>query len=134
MSKLKFHNSEQASQQKSSAPLPFPAETANILDPLKCVQSYLYGFRKSYSHNKYIGVYFFPQCQLLSKESSRVLYQASPRIVSMQTLNMQATIRTALMHSSKSNNEHAVVNLVWTRPCEDTAICVRIATHYCCSV
>lgn len=76
-----------------------------------------------------LGVIFF-QCQLLSKESSTVLYQASPRrIVSTQTLNMQAALGTALTHSSKSNNEHAVVNLVWTRPCEDKAICVMTATH-----
>lgn len=79
MSKLKFLNPEQVSQQKSSPPLPFPAETANILDPQKCVQPYLFGLEKSNPHNKYVGVYFFFQCQLLSKESCRVLYQASEK-------------------------------------------------------
>lgn len=33
------------------------------------------------------------------------------------------------MHSSESNNEHAVVNLVWNRPREDPAICITPAMH-----
>lgn len=81
------------------------------------------------SQQVYWGL-FFSRCQLLSKESSTVLYQASPRrMVSVQTLNMQATLRAAHVHSSKSNNEQAVVSLVGARPHEDTAICIRTARH-----